>query len=318
MNRNHNPATGTGIALAVLATVVWSGNFIVARGVAGEIPPVTLAFFRWLTASVLLLPLGWKQLRQDVPVLRQKSGYLFWVALTGIALFNTFVYVAGRYSPAINLALIGTTSSPVFSLILAALFLGERISALRLTGLALCFAGILFLLSGGSLERLQQFRFSAGDGWVILGALFFAVYNILVRRKPATIRPLGFLTMIFLMGTVLLLPAWLAEQQFTPAVAWNAKLAGVILYLGLGTSVIAFLCWNGAIARLGAARTALFGNLIPVFSSLEAVWLLDEQITWIHAVSGALVLTGLLVANLGGQAGQKKPASEGGRVSDYR
>jgi drug/metabolite transporter (DMT)-like permease len=70
------------------------------------------------------------------------------------------------------------------------------------------------------------------------------------------------------------------------------------MYLGFGASVIAFFCWNSAIARIGPVRTALFGNLIPIFSTLEAVWLLGEKITFVHLASGALVITGLVLANL--------------------
>src|SRR5687767_5067270 len=103
-----------GIGLAVLATIIWSGNFIVARAVADEIPPISLAFYRWLTASLIMLPLAWKKFGAEKQVVLQNRKYIFWVSLSGITLFNTFVYYAGHYSPAINLALIGTTSSPVF------------------------------------------------------------------------------------------------------------------------------------------------------------------------------------------------------------
>jgi drug/metabolite transporter (DMT)-like permease len=71
----------------------------------------------------------------------------------------------------------------------------------------------------------------------------------------------------------------------------------IILYLGLGASVISFLCWNIAIGKLGAGRTALFGNLIPVFSSAEAAVLLGERFTWIHLLSMLLVFAGILLAN---------------------
>lgn len=287
-----------GTGLAILATIVWSGNFIVARGVIRHMPPVSLAFYRWATASLIMLPLAWKRFREEKTILRQHGRYLFWTALTGVALFNTFVYIAGHHSPAINLALIGTTSSPVFAIILAAIFLKEPIRLLRIAGVLLCLGGIAFLLSQGSWERLKNFRFSAGDGWVLLGALSFAIYNILVRRKPAGIHPLTFLLTIFTIGTLLLLPFYLFEVYHTPPVHWNGSLVLIILYLGAGASVLAFLCWNMAIARLGASRTALFGNLIPVFSILEAVLILDERMTGVHVLSGILVIAGVVLANL--------------------
>ncbi|MFD2525297.1 DMT family transporter [Flavihumibacter stibioxidans] len=287
-----------GAALAVIATLIWSGNFIIARGVIHDIPPVSLAFFRWLTASVLMLPLAWKQLRAEWPVVIKNPVYFLWTALTGVALFNTFVYIAGHYSPAINLALIGTTSSPILAILLARIFLKEKITGLRIAGLTLCITGILYLLSAGSFHKLITFQFGRGDAWILAGALAFAIYNILVRKKPSGISAQNFLFIIFSTGTLMLLPFTLAEQADSPAIEWTWPLAGVILYLGLGTSVIAFLCWNAAIVRLGAARTALFGNLIPIFSSLEALWLLMEKITLLHLVSGMLVVGGLIIANI--------------------
>lgn len=287
-----------GMGLAVLAVIIWSGNFIVARAIIKHIPPVSLAFYRWATASLIMLPIAWKRFQADKPIVWQHRSYFFWTALSGITLFNTFVYIAGHHSPAINLALIGTTSSPVFAIILAAIFLKEVIKPPAIVGLLLCLSGIVLLISQGSWERLMAFHFSAGDGWILLGALCFAVYNIFVRRKPAGMHPLSFLFVVFALGTVLLLPFYLIELSHTEPVQWNINLFLIIAYLGIGTSVIAFLCWNMAIGRMGAARTALFGNLIPIFSTLEAVWILGEKMTMIHWLSGVLVITGLVIANL--------------------
>ncbi|WP_315814331.1 DMT family transporter [Paraflavitalea speifideaquila] len=94
------------------------------------------------------------------------------------------------------------------------------------------------------------------------------------------------------------MPFYLIELTHAAPIEWNMNLVLIILYLGAGASVLAFLCWNMAIARLGAARTALFGNLIPVFSILEAVLILGEQFTMVHVLSGILVITGVVIANL--------------------
>lgn len=287
----------TGIALAVLATLIWSGNFVIARGVNQQIPPVSLAFYRWSLATVLIAPLAIKKFKEEKQIVLTNWKYIFWVALTGITLFNTFVYVAGHYTSAINMALIGTTSSPIFATIMAVVFLKERMNTFRIIGILLCVAGIVLLLSKGSWENLASFRFSVGDLWVLAGAFAFAVYNILVRKKPGGISAINFLFVIFLLGTILLFPAYLTELNITGPVQWNGNLYGSIIYLGLGTSVISFLCWNAALQKLGTGTTVLFGNLIPIFSTLEAVWLLGEQINTIHLISGLLVIGGLIIAN---------------------
>jgi drug/metabolite transporter (DMT)-like permease len=295
---HHRQQVITGISLAILATLIWSGNFIVARGVINTIPPVTLAFYRWLCATVLILPFAYKYLPGEWKLVKQRFWFFVLIALTGVSMFNTFVYIAGHYSPAINLSLLGTCSSPIISVILARVFLHEKITTFRIIGMAVSIAGILLLLSNGSLENLLAFRFTRGDGWILAAALTFAIYNILVKRRPAAMHPVSFLFVVFLFGTIMLLPVYLAELNAKGEIAFNLANTGVILYLGLGASVICFLIWNKAIAALGAGRTALFGNLIPVFSSLEAVFLLNEKISTIHIISFILVVSGLVIANL--------------------
>lgn len=286
-----------GISLAVLSTIIWSGNFVISRAINQQIPPVSLAFYRWTLATLLIAPLAYQKFKEQKQIVLQHWKYFFWVSLSGIALFNTFVYVAGHYTSAINMALIGTTSSPIFATVMAIIFLKERLNIFRIIGMLLCISGVVLLLSQGSWQKLASFTFSTGDLWILAGAMAFAVYNILVRKKPAGISSINFLFVIFLLGALLLLPAYLIELSITAPVQWNGNIVGAIIYLGLGTSVIAFLCWNAALQKLGTGTTVLFGNLIPIFSTLEAVWLLGEHINNIHILSGLLVIGGLVLAN---------------------
>ncbi len=288
----------TGIGLATLATFIWSGNFIVARAVHQSFPPVSLNFFRWLLASIIIFPFAFRAFKKEWPVIRRSWHYLFWVSLSGISLFNTFVYIGAHYTSAINLALIGTTSSPVMSVLFARIFLKERVGWLRVAGMLLCLAGVLFLLARGDWNNLFSLQFGTGDLWVLLAAFCFAVYNTLVKKKPAAISPVSFLFTVFLAGSLMVLPFCIVELQHSAGISWNNQVIFSVIYLGLGASVICFLIWNTAIGHLGAGRTALFGNLIPVFSSIGAVILLDEKITVIHVISFILVVAGLLLANL--------------------
>lgn len=262
-----------------------------------DVPPIALSFFRWFTGTLILVSFVVKQFNKEKYIILQHKMYFFWTSLFGVAIFNTFLYIAAHTTTAINMALIGTCSSPIFAVFLAAVFLKERVTPLRITGMLVMLGGIIFLLVRGSWERLLNFHFTPGDLWVLGAAIFFAGYNIMVRKKPNGVSPIVFLFTTFLTGSLLLLPFYLWESQQTAPITWTSELIFAILYLGLGTSVAAFLLWNIAIARLGAARTALFGNLIPLFSSLEAVWLLGEEITVFHVVSGVLIVAGLIIAN---------------------
>ena len=304
--QKENPPQGSqqskniyiGVGLAVLAAFIWSGNFIIAKGVNKEIPPISLNFYRWLIASLIILPFAIKQFRAQWKLVKQSWHYLFWVSLTGVALFNTFVYIGAHYTSAINLALIGTTSSPIMSIVFARIFLKEKIGWMKLAGMILCSIGVLFLLSNGNFQNLLSLHFSTGDLWMLLAAFCFAVYNTLVKKKPAGISPINFLFVIFSFGTLMVLPFFIWEFTRSAPVLWNNHLILSILYLGLAASVICFLIWNIAIGKLGAGRTALFGNLIPVFSSIEAAIILHEDFNAVHITSMVIIFTGILLANL--------------------
>ena len=295
---HHKQQVFAGISLAVIATLIWSGNFIIARSVIKDIPPVTLAFYRWLSATLIILPFAGKYFFSEWMIVRQHFWFFLLAAITGVSLFNTFVYIAGHYSTAINMALLGTCTSPILSVILARIFLQEKINSLRILGMLVCICGILLLLSRGSLETLLSFSFTKGDWWVLSAALAFAIYNTTVKKKPAGMHPVNFLFVIFFIGTLFLLPFYLYELNTSGGIEINFPNTFSILYLGLGASVICFLIWNKAITALGVGRTALFGNLIPVFSSIEAVILLNEKITTIHVISFILVVAGLVIANI--------------------
>jgi len=206
--------------------------------------------------------------------------------------------LAAHFFEAFNMAILGTCSSPNLSVIFAKIFLKEKITGLRITGMLVCIAGILLLLSKGSFETLMNFRFSKGDWWILAAALSFAIYNTMVKKKPKEMHSINFLFVVFLLGTIILVPFYIWEFNQQGGIAVNLFNISSILYLGLGASVICFMIWNKAIAALGTGRTALFGNLIPVFSSIEAVIFLHEKITPIHIFSFILVVAGLVIANM--------------------
>jgi drug/metabolite transporter (DMT)-like permease len=287
-----------GVSVAVLATLIWSGNFIIARSAKNEILPVTLAFYRWLTATIILFPFIRKSYKKEFPIVKKRFSYFLLAAVSGVTLFNTFVYIAGHYTEAINMALLGTTTSPVMSVILARIFLKEHIPLTRVIGMLICIAGILLLLSKGELSILLSFSFTEGDWWMLAAALTFAIYNVSVKKKPTGMSSKNFLFTIFLVGTVILLPFYLFELKQQGGFEMSLSNLSSILYLGLGASVICFLLWNISIANLGAGRASLFGNLIPVFSAIEAVLFLNEKISLIHLISFVLVVLGLIIANL--------------------
>src|SRR6185295_13270973 len=176
------------------------------RRVINDIPPISLAFYRWLLASLIMFPFALKYFIREWRFVKSSALYLAAVSLTGVALFNMFVYIGAHYTSAINLALIGTTSSPIMSIILARIFLREPIGWTKLLGLVFCIIGVLFLLSGGNFRDLLGHKYSRGDLWVLAAAFCFAVYNTLVKKKPVAVSPINFLFAAFSVGTIMFFP----------------------------------------------------------------------------------------------------------------
>lgn len=285
-----------GYALATLATMIWAGNYVLARGLHERIPPVSLASWRWALALLILLPFSYRELASQRRIILRHLPYLCLTALLGITLLNTLVYIAGHTTHAIKLSLI-TASAPVFTLLLAALINKERIARAKGIGVITAISGVLILIFSRS-DAANVLVVSWGDLWVLLAAVAFAGYNMLVQRKPAGLGGRAFLFSIFLIGWIFLLPFHIWEHL--AAAPWELDLvvATSLIYLAVGASLLAFLAWNRAVALIGPTAAAVIYYLLPVFSSLEAAVLLDERLLPVHIVSFALIVGGIAITDL--------------------
>ncbi len=242
---------------ALVATVIWAGNFIIARAFIEDILPVGLAFWRWTIAVVTLTPFALRVTVEDWKLVQKHLPYLAVSALSGVTVFNTLIYIAGHTTQAMNLSLIAT-SSPIFVVLMSRLFYGEPISLTRATGIVVVVIGVVLLVAGGSSEKLLSISFFAiGDLYMLLAAIIFAGYTILVKRKPATMRMKTFALCTFSLGLLFLTPFYLLECWIYHPVVFNPSILLALLYVGIFSSVVAFLAWNQAIILIGPSRTAL-------------------------------------------------------------
>lgn len=284
-----------GALLAFLCTAVWSINFIVGRGIIEAVPPFTLAFMRWLTAFVFLLPFTLGSVIRNRRHFMEHRRYYAAVGVVGVSMVNTFIYLAAHTVPALNLSLIAA-SSPLFVLILSRIFYGEQISRVRFVGICVVLVGILLLITRGNLAVLAHMEFHAGDLLMLAGAFSFAVYTLLLRKAPAGAGQFASLTVIFGIGLAFLVPLAVWEVANTPPVHFTLPVITAFLYCGLGASIFCYWLWARAISFIGPSRAAIIYYSMPLFCGVQAVLFLGEPVLWVHYVSGALILGGLLVA----------------------
>ena len=280
----------------LITTLTWAGHVVVAKGLSGSLPPVALAFWRTLIATLILLPLGWTHVRRDWAVIRRSLPALAMIAVPSVALFNLFLYEAVETTTAINVSLISTTM-PAMIILLAWLILKQRLHAQQLAGMLLSAAGALLVIMHGDWYALAHLEFVRGDLWMVAAVAATALYSVLLHFRPP-IHSLSLALMMFLIGTPLLLPVYLWDlygsgHTFT----LTAGVAAGIGYIALFPSVIAYLCWNRGIEMVGASRAGLFMNFIPVFVAMLAYLFLDEMLYWYHPTGLLIILCGVFLFN---------------------
>ena len=292
-----------GSIYAFLATLVWSGNVLVSRHLVGHMPPFAISLYRIALAFVVLLPLAAVPLWQQRQQYWAHKRYYACLAAIGFSFASTVTYVAAQTVPAMNLSLIGI-SSPLFTLLLGRMLFGDVFTPRQLGGLAVVLAGVLFLLAKGDLGVLRHLSFSRHDLLMLGGAAGFAVYTVLLRKKPNGGSQVCFLAVTFGLGGVFLLPAYLLELQqagFVPP--WQEGVRWPIVFLGLGPSLVSYWAWGRAVQLAGSARAMLIYYTLPLLAGLQAALFLGEPLLVVHGVSGVLIIGGLLGATFSRSGG---------------
>ena len=195
--------------LLAIAPLCWAGNIVLARGVVDLIAPVTLAFWRWTVASLLLLPFAYSHARRDWPLFVRRWKMMVFLSLVGISGFNTLLYMAVHTTTAINGALIQTIM-PAVIILISLLAFKEKITRLQSLGVTFCMLGAGLVVLRGRLSTFMDLSFVQGDILMLAAVLLYALYSAFLQRRPS-IHPLSFLFFTFVLGALGLLPMYLLE-----------------------------------------------------------------------------------------------------------
>jgi drug/metabolite transporter (DMT)-like permease len=281
--------------LLVLATSIWGGAFIAGKISTETLDPVTVAFFRFLGASLILFPLMWWK-ESNRPKRTKKDWFTFaFLGLTGICLYNLFFFFATKHAPIIKSSLV-IASNPVLIVILSALFLKEKISLRHVIGMVSAIVGVLYIITNGNIAALAQIGFAPID-FVLLGAcLTWALYTVVGKFALRKFSPLVTTTYATGFGTLMLFPFAMVQTKAEHLVAsgWEVWLA--VIYVAIFVSVISFIWWYQGVQRIGAAKSSIFINVMPISATIMAAVFLDEQLSVYHAIGALLVFSGVYLS----------------------
>ncbi|MEE1753653.1 EamA family transporter [Streptomyces sp. SP18CS02] len=278
---------GAGLLLAAVATVVWSGSFVTSRALHDSVPPVQAAFWRWIVAILAVAPFAARETWRQRRVLRDHLGFVVAAALLGVTVNNTLVNQAGLSTSAGTMGMI-MAASPVLMTVCEGIG-GTRPGPRRLTGMLIACAGVVLLVGKGSPGL------AAGDLWMVAAAVCFASYSALLKRRPARIGGPVLLLATFVLGALMLLPAYgislTVEGGFEP----SPGTVGPLVYVGVFSSALAFFAWNKAIALIGAARAGIVYYLQPVCVTLLSWALIGERTGPLQFLCMGLILGGVIL-----------------------
>ena len=280
--------------LLIFAVLFWSGNFIVGRGIHNEIPPITLAFWRWAVALLIILPFSLGHIVHQRDIIRRNWKILTVLAILSVTNFSMFIYMALKSSTVTNTVLINSMI-PIFIVMVSWMGFKERITLRQSIGITISLAGLMFIIANGNLSTLISVRFNKGDMWTVSAGISWALYSVLLRKCPVELNSIGFLATLIIIGTLFISPFYIWEMSTGKTMNFSQASIGSIVYVALFASILAYIFWNKAIQIIGANKTGIFIHLMPVFSIILAIIFLDEKLRGYHIKGTILIFSGILL-----------------------
>lgn len=289
--------------LLSLTALLWAGNMVLGRAVAGHVPPLTFALVRWIGATLIVLPFAWRDLMRDLPLIRASFWQMLLLAATGISCYNAMSYFALQYTEALNGLLLQSMAPLLVALWCFALF-RDRLSLGQAAGILTSLCGVLMIVSRGDIDTLLHLKPNVGDVWIVVALLIYAFYAAILRTRPQ-LAPLSFLAVIMGLGALLLVPFGLWEYFTGHVLKFDLPSMAALAYVAVGPSLIAYLCFNRGVELIGANAAAPFLHLMPVFGTVLAILFLGERLAWYHLAGYALVIGGIALATLAARRARK-------------
>ncbi len=281
--------------LILLTTVFWGGTPVAGKLAIREIPPITVGVLRYGLASLLLIILFGRHLPSWGSLRRRDVWSLVGVGVLGMFLNHLLFFLGLLFAPASHGAIIPPTTSPIWTMLLAARLARERITRGQIAGTALCIVGVILVARPDGLLGAGSRTVLLGDLFYLLGGMAWGLYSFLSKVAMQRLSALATLAYGMVFGCVFLIPVAALERPWGTLGSASVSAWASVLYLTGAGTLLAFFWWNLAIQRVGAGRTAVFTNLVPVFGVLLSWFVLGERLTPLQLLGGLLTLAGVWV-----------------------
>ena len=276
-----------------LASLFWGFNAIASRLAIDEISPMSLVSGRWLGVMIILSIICRHQLSLGFQVFKSNYKWMIVMGLCGFTTFNSLYYISAHYTVAINLGIVQSTT-PAFIMIISMFWLKTRINLKQVTGLLITFIGVSIVISNGNLASLLRLKLNNGDLLLIVACIFYAIYAVGLRKRPE-INDVLLMTFFSYVAFIGSLPGLIIEitqySFFFPTFKGLMILSVIIIF----PSLLAQILFMKGVKIVGPALSGLYTNLVPIFTSVLAIIVLDEVFHIYHLISLIIIFLGIYI-----------------------
>ena len=272
-----------------------ASNLIVARGGVEYVPPISLAFWRWAVVVLILLPFTYSLLINNFNIIKKEFKKLFFLGAMGCGVCGAFPFLAGETTTVTNMGII-YTSSPIFIILISAIFFNEKINFMKIIGLISCLIGVFVIIVKGDLNLLLNLNFTIGDLWMLAAAIGWALYSIYLFYWKSELPIFQRFTLVAFFGAISLLPFYIIEEVVVQRTSFNLQFFLWVVFAAISPGIIAFTLYTQAQKSLGASLTGFTLYVFTIYAAIYGFIFFDEKLETFHYIGTVLVFIGVYLA----------------------
>jgi len=283
-------------SLLFVQPIFMTSNIAIAKGAFGNIPPVSLAFWRWFIVFLIIFPFVFKEIQKNKKYILQELPKLFFLSFTGFGICGAFPYISGLTTTVTNMGIIYALS-PILIVLLSSLLFYEKLKGTQLIGILTSFFGVFFIIFKGSLSNLFNLNFTFGDLWILAAAISWAFFSIYLINWKSKFSILTRFAIMSFLGSVILFPFYMIENFYFIPTIFNNDFVFFVFLAALFPGALAFTMYTKIQQLVGASLASLTVYLMPIYGAIYGMILFSEQLKLFHFYGAVLVLAGIFFAN---------------------
>ena len=281
----------------VCATLFWAGNFIVGKTASiNEIPPISLNFYRWLVAWLILLPFTFRELIKKKNYILNNIGFFIVLGITAVTIFNSALFYSLKFTQVISGVLMISTV-PVMIIFISSLLKIEKTNFFQIIGVGLSLTGVLFIITKADIGLLKNLDFNRGDLTMIIAMFSWATYSALLKKKKYELSQISLLQVVISFGVIFLIPLYFIDMNMGNSIKLEKPFFLTLTYVVLFPGLASFFFWIKGVALIGANRSGVFLHLMPIFGAVMAMIIFNEKFMFYHLIGAVFILIGIILSN---------------------